>query len=224
MTEIKTMTEIKQLCNGCHLNRNIELFTTNGKEYKTCQKCRDKKKKVEKIDDGKIKCSKCETKRLPEDFIDSDGKPFKTCNYCRKPKVIKSEEQENKIECTGCKTKKTIEHFMNDKGKQCKTCNTCRSYDNKFKKKEYNPVEQSAKNKEYYQKNKDGIIEKKKEYIANLPLYNEVGNKQCKKCHKYLELTKFTEESAANCNECKEKDKAYKKEKRAKAKTVEETD
>lgn len=49
------------------------------------------------------------------------------------------------------------------------------------------------------------------------PLYNEDGNKKCNKCNKYLALTKFTNESS-QCDECKEKDKAYQKEKRAKAK------
>lgn len=49
------------------------------------------------------------------------------------------------------------------------------------------------------------------------PLINESGEKQCNKCHKYLELSQFSN-NTSQCDSCKEKDKAYQKEKRAKAK------
>lgn len=74
-------------CRPCRCYRLEEQFINNGKQFKTCDKCRffgRKYYKYEKIDrSGYIKCVRCACYRLVDDYKKAEDRLYKSCEKCR---------------------------------------------------------------------------------------------------------------------------------------------
>lgn len=165
-------------------------------------------------------CNRCKVKRNITDFT-TDGKIFSNCNSCRKAAQIRYQLKENESYCKGCCKAKDKSEFMveiNGSFRSYLTCNNCRIKDNEIKKKMYpqNKDKILLRNSLYYAKEKDTIIENKKQ--KNLE--KEYNGLKCSKCNKDLPPDKFDFKDEQNnirysqCNECRQKDKEYQKKKK----------
>jgi predicted GIY-YIG superfamily endonuclease len=166
------------------------------------------------------KCNRCNVKRIISEFT-TDGKIFSNCNGCRKAAQIRYNLKENESYCKGCCKIKDKNEFIieiNGSNRSFLTCNTCRTKDNEIKKKMYSQNKDKIllRNSLYYAKEKDSIIENKKQKM----LEKEYQGIKCSKCNKDLPPDKFDikdEEKNirySQCNDCRQKDKEYQKKKK----------
>ena len=148
-------TESKE-CPICHVSRPVGQFRGGTRTFNMCKSCRYGTKPQEL---GDIKCPACKKWCAPQLFTrEGSDTPYKKCTACREyhrsyQKQLSDKGKNMELPngqrwCVGCKTGYQVALFSTGKdGKLFMSCDPCR-----------------AKSKEWYDANRDTILEKAKEY------------------------------------------------------------
>jgi predicted GIY-YIG superfamily endonuclease len=189
--------------------KNIKSLIMNNKQ---CTLNKDETENSDN-DENTYQCHHCKVHRDLSEFTEGDNK-YVTCKKCRESSKKLYNIGENQQRCSGCTKVKDKTEFSDDK-RHYRSCNTCREKDRNLKNKQYQDPEMKEKillkNQQSYVKNKDKILQQKKEYFEN-KVYE---HNRCLKCNKDLPDENFEKHDDgalySNCKDCSIKDKEQKK-------------